>query len=89
VRLLFLLLFQLLLSFSIFAQSQVVLKGTVLDSESQEPLSFAYVTINEVALGTVTNGEGEFVLNIPVVHADKSIVFSYLGYVRDIYSISD
>lgn len=60
-----------------------------MDSESKEPLSFAYVTLNGVALGTVTNGEGEFVLNIPAAHADKSVVFSYLGYVRDIYSISE
>lgn len=89
MRLLFLLVISLLFSFPIFSQSQISLEGKVIDSESQEPLSFAYVTLNGIALGTVTNGDGDFALNIPVAYKDKSIVFSYLGYVREIYTISE
>jgi protease II len=76
------------LSVSLLAQSQLTLKGMVTDSDSDEPLSFSYVTLTGVALGTVTDGDGAFVLNIPAVHADKSIVFSYLGYERKTYAIS-
>lgn len=88
MRLLFLLIFNLVLVFPLFSQTKITLKGTVIDSVSQQPLSFSYVSINGVALGTVTNGDGEFVLNIPAAYKDKSVVFSYLGYVRKIYSIS-
>ena len=88
MRILFLLLFHLAFSFSAISQSKITLQGTVIDSLSREPLAFSYVSLNGVALGTVTNGDGEFVLNIPAVYKDKSIVFSYLGYVRKIYTIS-
>ncbi|MCZ4409107.1 prolyl oligopeptidase family serine peptidase [Cryomorphaceae bacterium 1068] len=87
MRLLFLLLIQLGFSITVFSQSQIKLEGKVLDGVSKKPLSFAYVTLNGVALGTVTNGEGTFKLNIPQVHSDKSIVFSYLGYERQIIAI--
>lgn len=76
-------------TFLTLAQSQITLSGTVLDSVSKEPLSFAYVTIEGVALGTVTNGEGEFAINLPSIHQDKRILFSYLGYRRKTYPISD
>jgi protease II len=89
MRLTLTLLVQLLFSFSIFAQTQITLKGKVIDSKNQEPLAFSYVTIAGVALGTVTNGEGEFTLNFPTTHQDKNIVFSYIGYARKTYAITD
>lgn len=89
MRLLFLFLFQLGFSFTLFSQTQILLKGSVIDSLSEEPLAFAYVSLKGVALGTVTNGDGKFVLNIPAEHRDKSIVFSYLGYARKIYAIEE
>ncbi len=88
MRLLLFLIFNLVLVFPLSSQTKITLKGTVIDSLSQQPLAFSYVSLNGVALGTVTNGDGEFVLNIPAEYKDKSVVFSYLGYVRKIYSIS-
>lgn len=84
-----LLLCSLILSVSLFSQNRVSLEGKVIDEKSEEPLSFSYVTLDGVALGTVTNGEGEFLLNIPASHADKSIVFSYLGYEKKKIAISE
>lgn len=74
-------------SFTLYSQSQITLSGKVQDSVTHEPLSFSYVTVDGIALGTVTNGEGEFLLNVPVVHSSKRIVFSYLGYKRKSVSI--
>ena len=88
MRFLFLLLAQLAFSFSVFSQTQIQLQGKVLDSKTLEPLAFSYVTVQGVALGTVTNGEGEFLLNIPTKYKDNNIVFSYLGYLRKSFSIN-
>lgn len=82
-----LLLIPLLLSHSAISQSQIRLNGKVLDSETKKPLSFAYITLKDVALGTVTDGDGDFALSVPAAHQDKSIVFSYLAYVRQEHSI--
>lgn len=72
----------------VLSQNQITLKGLVKDSLSQEPLAFSYVTVNEIAFGTVTNGDGEFLLNIPSEYQTKSIVFSYLGYKRKCLKVS-
>ena len=89
MRLTFFVFISLLICNSITAQTKITLQGKVLDSVSQQPLSFSYVTLSGVALGTVTNGDGEFVFNIPAEHADKKVIFSYLGYVRKVYPISE
>ncbi len=84
----YLILVHLLMAFSTYAQTQITLKGKVVDDASKEPLSYSYVTIGGVALGTVTNGEGDFVLNIPAEYKNNNIVFSYVGYARQLYSVS-
>lgn len=75
-------------STTVLSQNKITLKGLVKDSLSKEPLAFSYVTVNGIALGTVTNGDGEFVLNIPYEYQTKSIVFLYLGYKRKFLKVS-
>lgn len=87
MKLPFLILISSVISFSALAQSQIRLKGRVVDSENKA-LSFAYVTLQGVALGTVTDGDGDFAVNIPAEHVDKSIAFSYLGYEPQVHAIS-
>ncbi|MCH2213709.1 MAG: prolyl oligopeptidase family serine peptidase [Flavobacteriales bacterium] len=76
-------------SLSPLAQDLISLKGKVIDATTDEPLAFSYVTVEGVALGTVTDGDGEFLVNIPAQYRGNNIVFSYVGYVRTIYSIKD
>ncbi|MBL4709127.1 MAG: prolyl oligopeptidase family serine peptidase [Flavobacteriales bacterium] len=67
-------------SSAFFAQNTITLKGKVQDSISGVPLAFSYLTLKGFALGTVTNGEGEFIFNIPIERKTETVVFSYLGY---------
>ena len=67
-------------SSSLLSQDLISLKGKIQDSIGGQPLAFAYVTLKGVALGTVTDEEGEFVFNIPSNQKDGIIIFSYLGY---------
>jgi len=45
--------------------AQQLIEGNVIDAQSKEPLSFAYVKLKDIAIGTVTDTDGQFQLNIP------------------------
>ncbi len=75
-KLAFLLLWIFFTSISIF--SQVVIKGTVIDKDTQEPLIGVTVYDQSSKQGTVTDLDGSFSLKVPSIR-DKVIV-SYVGY---------
>ncbi|MEM8567895.1 MAG: prolyl oligopeptidase family serine peptidase [Bacteroidota bacterium] len=81
--------FLLLLVSSLASQGQesIRLSGLVIDIEKSNPIPFAYVTLNGVALGTVTNGEGRFAITIPLQYVNDELLFSYVGYEKKIISI--
>lgn len=54
--------------------------GTVVDSETKKPLVFASISIKEIGISIVSNGEGFFTLKFPEEHMDKMVTISYLGY---------
>lgn len=62
------------------ADEPVLLKGKVIDNSTKLALPFASVRLEGTALGTATNGEGEFVLNIPPDQNAGSVIISYVGY---------
>jgi hypothetical protein len=65
---------------SIFLFSHTFISGTVVDSDSDEPLPFATIGLKNTGRGTVTNASGEFGLNIPYDRLNDTISISYLGY---------
>ncbi|MEM7108889.1 MAG: carboxypeptidase-like regulatory domain-containing protein, partial [Bacteroidota bacterium] len=81
--------FLLLLVSSLTSQGQesIRLSGLVIDTEKSNPIPFAYVTLNGVALGTVTNGEGRFAITIPPQYVNDELLFSYVGYEKKVISI--
>lgn len=66
----------------------IVIKGKVFTSETNEQLSFASVAISNSSVGTFTNDDGSFILEIPDKYFDENIIVSYLGYEPFIYKIS-
>ncbi|MCL3780242.1 TonB-dependent receptor [Prolixibacteraceae bacterium JC049] len=63
---------------TISALAQVTVKGTVVDSKSNEPLIGAAVTIEGTTVGISTNLDGTFELTAE--EGTKTLVFSYIGY---------
>ncbi len=55
-------------------------RGRVVDSETNQPLIFATVTVQESNIATVTNIDGEFVIKVPNEEKGKGLEFSYIGY---------
>jgi hypothetical protein len=61
-----------------FSQTGVV-RGTLLDSRTLEPLPFANIYINNTSIGTTSDAKGSYELKkVPVGQSD--IVVSYVGY---------
>lgn len=58
-----------------------VVTGKVID-ENGEPLPGVSVTIKNATVGTTTNVDGIFSLNVPTQYSGGSLVFSFLGYVK-------
>jgi len=73
------------LAFSHSSFSQYTLRGQVLDSASNEPLPLATIYLNNTTLGTSSDIEGIFSLNIP--EGNYEAVFSYTGYKALVYRL--
>jgi hypothetical protein len=56
------------------------INGLVVDSETQQPLSFANVYIFGTNIGTATNIDGKFVINIPEKFREHTLEVSHVGY---------
>ena len=64
-------------------QSGAVLRGTVVDQKTKEPLPFATINIKGSSIGTISNASGAFVFQSPT--ANGVLRFSFIGY--DSYEI--
>ncbi|OOG76809.1 carboxypeptidase-like regulatory domain-containing protein [Algoriphagus sp. A40] len=71
-------LFILLLSNNLVGQ--ILVKGKVLDGKNNQPISYANIGIINTRVGTLTNGDGTFSIEIPSENARDTLTFSALGY---------
>jgi protease II len=60
--------------------SQTTITGKVVDKTNKTPLPYTYLKIDKTGLGTVTDGEGQFKINIPKKYNNHHITISYLGF---------
>ena len=70
----------LLLLCSFGTQAQVMLRGLVLDAETQQPIPNAQVGVAGNRIGTSTNGDGRFALSIPPQYQQERLEVALLGY---------
>lgn len=82
---LYLLLF--LISIPFISQAQITISGKVIDSASREPLQGASVFAQNTTLGTVTNKDGEFSLQLK--SGGYELIFSFTGYQNKEIRITD
>ena len=70
----------IVLFFSFQSFSQTELKSTVVDTLDSFPIGSASVYIKNTTLGTVTNIDGNFVLQVPKKHENDTLIISSIGY---------
>jgi hypothetical protein len=58
----------------------IVISGKVIDSDTEKPLSYAHILLENSHLGTVTNEDGFFVLFVPERNLDQQLVVTHVGY---------
>lgn len=61
-------------------QSFAQYKGEVVDAQTNKPLVFANLTVDDINISTVTNTEGEFLLKVPKSTNEGNVQVSFLGY---------
>jgi hypothetical protein len=61
-----------------FSRQAAIIRGTVIDAATSAPLVAANIRLAGTARGTITNGQGKFVL--PVDSTGQAFILSYLGY---------
>src|SRR5699024_1317166 len=66
-----------------------VIKGTVSDKETQEPLGYATISIPSQNLRVIAHRNGTFTLDVSRARDTDSISISYIGYRTVNYSLSD
>lgn len=61
-------------------QTYFSIEGSLQDQYTHEPIAFGSVGIGEVAIGTITNQNGEFRLKLPDSLRLSKVRFSHIGY---------
>ncbi|TDN87933.1 carboxypeptidase-like protein [Salegentibacter sp. 24] len=62
------------------SQDYVEYKGEVINSNNDDPIMNAHLSVNETNISTVTNSEGKFSLKVPKSVSPGTVNISYLGY---------
>ena len=66
-------------------QQEVTIRGMVLDDEG-EPIIGANIVVPGTTIGTVTDVDGNYTINIP---RGSSLRFSFIGYVDQVFAITN
>ena len=69
--------------------SSFELKGLILDAETGEPLDFATISIPSMGLGTASNRDGVWKMQVPALAKTKQLVITFLGYIEKRLSIQE
>jgi hypothetical protein len=69
-----------LLAGQVWAQTTSVLRGRVVDAETNQPIPNAQVGVADNRIGTTTNEEGRFALNVPPAYQQGRLTVALIGY---------
>lgn len=62
--------------------AQVILKGTVVNNENNQPIAYCNIGIIGTDVGTISNYDGSFEITVPKKHEAEPLIFSALGHER-------
>ncbi|HEV8512544.1 MAG TPA: carboxypeptidase-like regulatory domain-containing protein [Cyclobacteriaceae bacterium] len=62
--------------------SQKVIRGKVIESNTNNPIPYANIGIRNSSVGTISNADGTFLASVPDDHLKDTVTFSALGYLH-------
>ena len=68
------------------AQAQYQVHGVTVDKDTKEPIPFVSIGVKGTSLGTASNMEGEFVLNLPA--GPQKLIVSEIAHQRDTVTVT-
>jgi len=78
-----------LFSESVLGADIVPLHGKIKDGVTGEPLAFATLSINKLGIGTASNMDGNWTLQLPVSAASEVLNVSFMGYTSRTIAVSE
>ena len=81
-------LFAFLLIFTVL-NAQHILQGRIIDAFTKEPLPFVNIGVLKKELGTVSNEDGFFFLEVPDLFAKETLRFSMIGFDERDFQVAD
>lgn len=63
-----------------YATGRLQLHGTIIDANTGEPIKLATIGLRNRGIGTVTNNDGNFLLNILPDYLNDTVIVSHIGY---------
>ena len=66
--------------FTVFGQTNYIIKGRVINKENGEAVSFAHIGLCGRAIGTVSNVDGQFELKVPPYYIKDTLCVSTIGF---------
>ncbi|MFT4534396.1 MAG: ferric enterobactin receptor [Saprospiraceae bacterium] len=70
-------------------QKSMHLRGQVTNSESSTELNYATVSISNSTIGTYTDAQGRFDIEVPEKYSDEILTIQYIGFESTEYMISE
>jgi hypothetical protein len=70
-------------------QQYITIKGQVTDAVTHEPLNECHVYVSCKHLGTVTDADGGYTLEIPTCCMTQCLIISHMGYQKYIVPVHD
>lgn len=67
----------------------ITLRGRIIDATTKEPLSFATLSINKLGIGTASNMDGDWTLQIPASATNEVLSISFMGYTPRSINVSE
>lgn len=71
------------------AQTSTTIRGSIIDSDTNQPVSAATITLIGTNISTISNTEGDFLLKIQSNASTPSLRIEAIGYKNNIQNIAD
>jgi len=74
---------------SLLSMAQATLHGRIIDASNKEPLAYATLSINKLGIGTASNGDGDWTLQIPASAANETVSVAFMGYTSKTINVAE
>ncbi|HEY5498816.1 MAG TPA: carboxypeptidase-like regulatory domain-containing protein [Bacteroidales bacterium] len=65
------------------------LHGKIIDASSKEPLAYTTLSINKLGIGTASNMDGDWTIQLPASAASEVLSVSFMGYTSRTVNVSE